>query len=156
MSATELTEAADFLEANGWLPTKLGTPAVEAVAAPLLPGDKGRIVAALREAAAGAPGPTQADRMLAARLVVQNLRRESLQGAIATALAAAREEGRASVGLGDFLPGGCDEEVRAPNYHFTETYGDWLECTRRKDHDGEHEHEDSGLTWPRDDKEPRS
>lgn len=51
MSATELTEAADFLEANGWLPTAMGTPAVEAVAAPLLPGDKGRIVAALRAAA---------------------------------------------------------------------------------------------------------
>lgn len=58
--------------------------------------------------------------------------------------------GRDSVGLGDFLPDPCGEEERAPNYHFVETYGEWLDCSRGRGHDGEHEHSDSGFTWPQD------
>jgi hypothetical protein len=61
--------------------------------------------------------------------------------------AEAFEAGRASVGLGDFLPDPCGEEERAPSWHFMETYGDWLPCSRRRGHDGDHEHTDSGLTW---------
>lgn len=66
---------------------------------------------------------------------------------VAAALAAAFEEGRRSVGLGDFLPNPCGEEAVAPDQHFTAFYGTWLACSRRKGHDGEHEHEDSGFTW---------
>ncbi|SNR32867.1 hypothetical protein SAMN06272737_10362 [Blastococcus mobilis] len=63
-------------------------------------------------------------------------------------IADAEERGRQSVGLGDFLPDPCGEEERAPDWHFVESYGDWLSCSRSSGHDGDHEHSDSGFTWP--------
>lgn len=67
---------------------------------------------------------------------------------VSVALADAYEEGRQSVGLGDFLPDPCGDEHRARASHIAETYGDWLSCTLRRGHGGEHEHEDSGVNWP--------
>lgn len=73
---------------------------------------------------------------------------DALLPVIAAALDAAEERGRESVGLGDFLPDPCGDEHRARASHIAETYGEWLPCTLRRGHGGEHEHEDSGVNWP--------
>lgn len=67
--------------------------------------------------------------------------------AIAAALDAAEERGRASVGLGDFLPDPCGDEYSDYPWYIAESYGDWVSCSRRKGHEGQHEHEDSGMKW---------
>ncbi|WP_100499373.1 hypothetical protein [Geodermatophilus chilensis] len=73
----------------------------------------------------------------------------ALEQTVRALIAEAEQRGRDSVGLGDFLPDPCGEEERAPDWHFAETYGDWLDCTLRRGHNGdEHEHGPSGFTWP--------
>jgi len=74
--------------------------------------------------------------------------RSYVRRSLAAALDEAETRGRQSVGLGDFLPNPCGDEHRARASHIAETYGDWLSCTLRRGHGGEHEHEDSGVHWP--------
>jgi len=61
--------------------------------------------------------------------------------------ATAFAEGRESVGLGDFLPHPCSVDHEVPR-GWEGTYGyKPLECTLPSDHEGQHEHETSGLRW---------
>jgi hypothetical protein len=100
-----------------------------------------------------APDTELTERLAAA--VGRDRSREGIAAALAPVVqryaderaAEAFEAGRQSVGLGDFLPDTCGEEERAPSWHFAESYGDWLPCSRRRGHDGDHEHTDSGFTW---------
>ncbi len=92
--------------------------------------------------------PTDADRATAHRIWNEALCNSGIpnwdrDAAFAQALADAREEGRQSVGLGDFLPNPCGEETRVAYAH---DYG-WLRCNRRAGHDGDHEEGSSGYTW---------
>lgn len=66
---------------------------------------------------------------------------------VTAALTSAYEEGRRSVGLGDFLADPCGEKYRVPAWHLVEQYGDYVPCTLRRGHEGLHEHSDSGMTW---------
>lgn len=85
---------------------------------------------------------------LALAEIEQHVDVRTRQRILAAALDAAEERGKQSVGLGDFLPDPCEDEHRARSSHIAETYGDWLSCTLRRGHGGEHEHEDSGVNWP--------
>ena len=67
--------------------------------------------------------------------------------AIAAALDEAEARGRQSVGLGDFLPNPCGDEYSSYPHYIAETYGDYVTCSRSRGHDGQHEHQDSGMKW---------
>lgn len=87
-------------------------------------------------------------RELAVAIAEDRLRRGVLSGReIRDALDEAYEQGRQSVGLGDFLPDPCGDEYSNYPWYIAEQYGDYVSCTRRRGHDGLHEHEDSGMRW---------
>lgn len=73
--------------------------------------------------------------------------RDVKEAVISVALDEAEERGRQSVGLGDFLPNPCGDEYSSYPHYIAETYGDYVTCSRRRGHDGQHEHSDSGMTW---------